>query len=227
MAEPTEEPLPGPSPEALLALRVIPKFGDALAQYAIDRHQRRLERAGEVVTTAAETLKLDPAVMIERIIEDDRLADLLNDAIQAAARSGLEAKRRAFGKVLAQAIAGDDADVDEAIMLAASLTHLEAVHVRVMGRLARRWRHGPRSMGASRSDLSYVTGLDQDISETVVLQLQAWGLATSDIDVRQLLDRSGLDTRRRYDYEPRIALTSHGLRVIEFLVLPSDDEIQA
>jgi hypothetical protein len=219
MAEHTEEPLPGPSPEALLALRLIPKFGDALAQYVTDRHQRRLERAGEVVTTAAKALELDPAVLIERIIEDERLADLLNDAIQAAARSGLEAKRRALGKVLAQAVAGDDATVDQSMMLAASLAHVEAVHVRVMAQMF--FVNGDRLVSPKQQvrRLAHKSGLHEDVVAAAVLQLQAWGLAEAVVDTTySRLAGANLPV---WVEEPDFQLTGYGLAVIGLLETPS------
>lgn len=218
MDEHTEEPLPGPSPEALLVLRAVPHIGTALAQYAIDRHNRRLQRAGEVVTTAAETLELDPAVLIERIIEDDRLADLLNDAIQAAARSGLETKRRALGKVLAQAVAGDDAEVDEAMMLAASLAHLEPVHVRVMAHMYRADAQGLYSVRGKARRLRSRTALTEDVVVAALLQLQAWGLAET---VASTSPSESRLPRPSWESEPDFQLTGHGLAVVDLLDTPS------
>lgn len=227
MDKPPEESIAGPSPEALLALRLIPKVGDALAQYAIDRQERRLARASQVIEVAAEATRRDPEEFVKRICQDERLSDLLNEAVQAAARSGLENKRRALGKVLARASEGDDAAVDGAEMLLTSLAHLEPLHVRLMAKMLRRMSGGyvfsnkiePRSLKHDN--------IDPSVGEAALLQLQAWGLVTSNIDLKRVLDRYGSDRHLfSMDYEPRYELTDHGFELLELLEVPEhhDDE---
>lgn len=49
----TEELPPPPSPEQLLALRLVPRVGNALAQYALDRYQSQIGHVAELIDEAA------------------------------------------------------------------------------------------------------------------------------------------------------------------------------
>ncbi len=216
--QPPEANLDGPSPEALLALRLIPKWGDALAQYAVERHQRRVARATQVLDIASQEAGVSPEELVERIAESEQLSDLLNDALQSAVRTGMEKKRRALGKVLAQAVAGDDAKIDEAAMTAAAIGHIEPIHVRLMAHMFVELRDQLVAHELSPDHIRMKAKVDRDAADAALLQMQAWGLVRGEVDIHRVL--KSMEQNRRipsWDYDPKYQLTGLGLEVVILL----------
>jgi hypothetical protein len=62
------------------------------------------------------------------------LESLLVQALEAASRTGYEAKRKLLGRAAAQALIRDDA-IDPAVLIVHALSQLEPVHIRALARL--------------------------------------------------------------------------------------------
>lgn len=74
--------------------------------------------------------------MTGRLLEDPRLETILGEALEVAARSGFEAKRRLLGRAVSNALL-DDAEVDPTALMVHALAQLEPVHIRALVLLAR------------------------------------------------------------------------------------------
>jgi hypothetical protein len=104
----------GPSLPSVIAqagLALVPGIGGALAilwAEAQDRDRRRVRQMGE----AARDKVNDDERFVQRLMENERLVDLLVEAAEAARRSSWEAKRTSMGRVVAQAVI-DDAEIDD------------------------------------------------------------------------------------------------------------------
>lgn len=114
------------------ALSAIPGFGGPLQTVydAIDERRRhRIEStAAEIAAQAGEER------MVDRVLGDPRIEALLGEALEAAARTGFEAKRKLLGRSVANAVL-DDAEVDPAVLMVHALAQLEPVHIRALLRL--------------------------------------------------------------------------------------------
>lgn len=112
--------------------------------------------------------------MLSRMLSDPRLEPLLGDALEAAARTGFEAKRRLLGRAVADALLGeDDATVDSAVLMVAALAQLEPVHVRALIRLEAHTDR--RAQGPSGSDQ---LAIHRTLSEPVAATLIYTGVGT-------------------------------------------------
>lgn len=120
------------------AVRLVPVIGESLG-ICIDDAIARRRRWGHEAAEAMAVEVGNDQLLIDRL-QDDRLALLLLEAVEAAARSALEEKRRLLGRVVGRAVL-DDAQVDEAQLVVAALRGLDAPHIRALERLARAARH--------------------------------------------------------------------------------------
>src|SRR4051794_34708234 len=105
--------------------------GHRLAQRIVRRWE---QNAGAALTVAADLLDAGLDIFDERLPGHDERVELLARVIEGAARATMEAKVKAFGRVLAEGLR-DDGDVDEALMLASALAAIEAPHVAVLAHL--------------------------------------------------------------------------------------------
>lgn len=171
----------GPSPEVLLALRMVPRVGEALAQYVVDRSERRNRRAESFVTTASAESGLDPEELLSRIMKDPRLSELFERAVAHAVASASERKRSAFAKLLSTGVlAIDDAEVDLAELLLDAVSHLEVAELKLLDTM----RNPPQDV---RGRISIGTPMTMEMLfalyggspravETLVAKLEASGL---------------------------------------------------
>lgn len=116
------------------ALSAIPTVGGPLQTMFDAFIERRRYRVELTAREIAEAVGEDR--MTNRVLEDPRLETLLGEALEAAARSGFEAKRRLLGRTVSQALL-DDAGVDPATLMVHALAQLEPVHVRALTLLER------------------------------------------------------------------------------------------
>lgn len=167
-----EEPQ-APSPELLLGLRLIPKWGSSLAQYVIDKHEQQVGRLTEML----ESTGYEPEDLFEAVSANDRLSDLLKEAIEAAASTSIGEKRRLLGRALAQALDGDDAVVDKAEAVLRALVLIEAPHLRVMAHMLK--TNMASELDAREVDFHLLEELDPGLGPLagpLLLQLTGWGL---------------------------------------------------
>ncbi|NEA33091.1 hypothetical protein [Streptomyces sp. SID13031] len=110
-------------------LGMVPVVG-AGAVEIWDGYRKRYEyRALQTLGVIGE--KVTPEQLQERLAESEDLDAVFGRAIQAAANSGLEAKRLLLGLVVADAVL-DDAMIDDAILMTDVLSQIEAPHVRCL-----------------------------------------------------------------------------------------------
>ncbi|KKC05825.1 hypothetical protein WU83_06355 [Mycobacterium nebraskense] len=165
---------PRPIPVVIVsaALSAIPQVGGPLQTVydAIDERRRyRIESTAREIADLAGHDRL-----VERVLEDSRVEALLGEALEAAARTGFEAKRRLLGRAVADALLSEDeAAVDYAALIVTALTQLEPLHVRALIRLER------------HTDLKYEQAAEWDqlavhrtLAEPVAAALIYTGVAT-------------------------------------------------
>lgn len=98
----------------------------------IDAYQRRVGQSAEMVMAdAASQAKMSPEDLHLWAVGDDRRLSLVAGTVQAALSSLDKTKLRALSRVLAEAVE-DDAKLDLATLITASLADLEPAHVRVL-----------------------------------------------------------------------------------------------
>jgi hypothetical protein len=215
-----------PSPEFLLALRLLPRIGPPLAQYFEERYERQLKRVTDVIESACDTSGVEPANLIEALSENERAADLLNQALTGAVDSSLRAKRRALGRVLAQVVEGDETTIDDSGLAIAALRNLESMHVAIMSRF---FLHGAGPLLRDQSLDQIVRDKDEWISlEALVLQLQGWGLMERVTEVTSSINTyEDAESDIEADVEDRYRLTGLALRVLDLLrEADKDGELQ-
>jgi hypothetical protein len=122
------------------ALSAIPTFGGPIQTLFDELYAGRRSRMESTAREIAESVGQDR--MVSRLLEDPRLEVLIGEALEAAARTGFEAKRLLLGRAVADALLGDDeAAVDSAAQIVTALTQLEPIHVRALIRLEKHTDH--------------------------------------------------------------------------------------
>ncbi len=127
----------------LAAVSAVPYLGGSLVillQKAMEDDRRRVAD----VANAARGVVDDDVRFVKRVGEDERLRDMLREALEAGARSSNEAKRVAMGRVVGQAI-NDDAQLDDDAALLHALAALDSPHFALLARLEDRERSRPPS----------------------------------------------------------------------------------
>lgn len=128
-----------PRPPAVVVisagLSLVPYAGSVLQTVFDAVDERRRYRIESTAREIAEEVGQER--MLARLVEDPRLEPLIGNALDAAARTGFEAKRRLLGRAVANALLGDDAAVDTGVLKVAAMTQLEPVHVRALIALER------------------------------------------------------------------------------------------
>lgn len=124
----------------------------------------------------------DPTELDARLASSDRLDAAFGRAVRAAVESGLQEKRQALGRVVAGALE-DDAFVDGAELLIATLASIEAPHVRAMTEIrhavdqvkdAGEWPR--RAAGAEHEIVSDVVSVGHRFDDLVIRSLSTLGL---------------------------------------------------
>lgn len=170
-----------PSPEVLLALRMVPKVGDALAQYVIDRGERRRRRAETFVEDASTAAGIDVEELLRRIMDDARLSELFERAIDMAVGSSSRRKREALSKLLSSGVlANDDAEVDLTELLLNAVSQLEVAELKLLETMRKPPQdvRGPINIGTPMN-IDLLTALYRGSPravQTLVAKLEAAGL---------------------------------------------------
>ena len=130
---------------ARMLLALVP-FGGAAQVLVEDTRARAANKAsctlGEIVEeTGLERLR-------ERLGENPELDALFAQGIDAAARTGYEAKRRLLGRLISAAVL-DDAKVDESLLFVLALKDLDGPHIRALESLRRVSKEIEQSHGGS------------------------------------------------------------------------------
>jgi hypothetical protein len=115
-------------------LSAIPVVGGPI-QTLFDAFEERVRHRAE--TTANEICEKAGGVgaVLSRIDENPELETLVTQAIEAATRTTMEAKRRLLARAAVAAL-NDDQKVEPAAMIVSTLSVLEPVHIHALARLA-------------------------------------------------------------------------------------------
>lgn len=168
-----------PDPALQLALRLIPGFGDKLAQFNRDRYESRKARLEALRDAIAEDLTIDS--LFDAISSNEEIADRFRAAVDAASRTTSAEKIRLLGKAVASgALAKDQAQVDISAQLLRLATEVEAVDLRGLIAL-RDWLHRVVTQPATEAlDAQQVLvsrlGWSPVLADPVLARLQRLGL---------------------------------------------------
>lgn len=121
------------SVKAVLAL--VPVVGGALAVVVDDHMDRRRLRLQETVEETVRQLGDDGAGFVKRLNEDEEFADLFFKALQSAAETHVEVKRKALAKLLAEGVGEAEGELDEIALTLGALEDLELIHLRTLQRI--------------------------------------------------------------------------------------------
>jgi hypothetical protein len=134
---------------ALLAsISAIPGVGGPLAVIA-ERVIGELRRERVVDVAESAFAVTSPEHLVRQLEQNDRLADIFVRATESAMRSSHQAKRRAMGRVVAEA-AQDSARIDVAELTIVALSELEAPHFRLLADLEASAGHYGEALAVSR-----------------------------------------------------------------------------
>jgi hypothetical protein len=127
-----QEPPPVAETVVKAILALVPVVGGAFVVVWEDARKHisaRLQQTANEVVDAVGAEKL-----AQRFIESPEFEALAVNAMESAARTGHEAKRRLLARVVINA-ARDDARVDESVLIQQALRELEGPHIRAAERL--------------------------------------------------------------------------------------------
>ncbi|WP_353950000.1 hypothetical protein V6K52_10110 [Knoellia sp. S7-12] len=134
MTYPTDEepPLVGET-IARMALSVVP-FGGAVDIMLEDTRKRLAYRVRQTVEEIVDETGED--VLATRLAESPDVEAVFVQGIEAATRTGYEAKRRLLSRVVTAAVL-DDARIDEGLLVVMALRDLDAPHLRTLAVMRR------------------------------------------------------------------------------------------
>jgi len=119
-----------------------------------DVRVRRAAKAGETISDIVSATGEE--VLVQRLAEDPVAEALFVNAVDAAVRTGLEAKRRLLARAVAQAVI-DEARLDESLLITEALAQLDAPHVKALKRMAVEWeetlRGDPEALNWGQSEV--------------------------------------------------------------------------
>ena len=116
---------------------LAPKRGEAWVKFRNEMYERQQRRALVAVTEARAVTGLHPDEILDRIRNDEGLADLFATTIETAMRTRWAAKLRALGRVLARGLDSDsDTAVDATEVIGRIVGELDPPHVRALATIA-------------------------------------------------------------------------------------------
>lgn len=146
---------------ARAAIQASPRFAGSIEILYTDLRKRWSAR-GQTVIDQVERVATAEQIQA-RLAESEQLDAAVLAAITAAAASGLDAKRRLLGRVVANAVL-DDAKVDEASLIVDVLAQIDAPHVRCLEAVRR-----AKDEARAADELGPVArGAEQEISQRVL-----------------------------------------------------------
>lgn len=180
MHELDEQPPSVPDLLARAAIAASPRLAGSLAILYEGIRDRWVARGSQVL---AEVAAGAPVSELERRLRgDDALDASLTAAVEAGARSSLEAKRRLLGRVVARAVL-DDSRMDEAMLIVGVLSQIDAPHVRCLEAVRRAEEQAevagevaPRADGAERETVQRIAVAGRAHPVPVLAALASLGL---------------------------------------------------
>ena len=183
MSAKPEPDKPPPSVPDILARALVaasPKFAGSLAILYDGFRARWSARVSQVSDEV--TAVMPPEKLSRRLEAQPALDAAFAAALEAAGRTGLEAKRRLLGRVIARAVL-DDARVDEATLLVGVLSQIDAPHVRCLEAIHRAEEEAeaageiaPRAQYAERETVPRIAEVGRAHPDPVLAALASLGL---------------------------------------------------
>lgn len=157
-----------------------------------DERERRRE---EVVGREIEAAGLLITDLLDRITEDEQLADLLRLALEAAVRTGEDAKLRMMGRAVASgALAADDAEFDEARLLLRTASDIEMPELRALLQMRE------NQQGTITADGVPIASRGPDVPGHLIARLQGLGVVNRPLASGALRPVAPLDTISPYGW---------------------------
>lgn len=135
----------------------------------------RRQRGAEVFTGTAQELSLQEEELADRLLHNERLAELAGRTFLIAQDASLRAKRRALSAVLSNATQGDEAAIEHGLLLLPVLASIDAAHIRFLLAIepADRRPESAGDEGVYGWHLSQVVEVDQTLKEVSLSLLQS------------------------------------------------------
>ena len=144
--------------------------------------------------------------LLERIMEDERLADLFRATMEAAVRAGDEQKLRALGRALARgALATDDAEFDDAQLVLRTVGQMEPIDLRALVMLTEK----PIPLDAQGRPDRSEPGSGPIPGLAVLAHLEQLGLARERQDMKGMISGNGSPL-----YFANYVITPYGRQVL-------------
>jgi hypothetical protein len=194
-------------PEVQLGLEVaFGSRGQALAQYIEKRYEQRRQRTEHFVDEAGRHAEIDAEALLRAVVDDERLADLFEQAISAAEASSDDRKVRALARAFAAAVC-DDTQIEASRVVVSAIRELDVPHTRVLALLKAR---GAVHDGQSVPMVALVSAIHSDhpaVIQPLLATLERLGLIRD-----TAFDNLGLamSAQTGYDTSPEYRLTSFG-----------------
>lgn len=129
----TDEPPSVPYMIARAVLVAVP-FGGSVDVFVEGTRERLAHKARRTVAEVVEVTGVE--VLAERLASNPEVEALFVQGLDAALRTGYEAKRRLLARLISAAVL-DDAKVDESLLFVLALRDLDGPHLRALERLRR------------------------------------------------------------------------------------------
>lgn len=186
--------------------------------------QQRLVNAAETLADAAQAAGVEEdefEVFVEKLARDEQHQELLARVLSAAQDSAMRDKRRALGRVLANAADETGTKVDSELADARVIADLDAVHVRVLRIMSEAPRHlaeyatahGVDPQGARRWHPYSIAVADPGLVGA------AWG-ALSVLERHGLIAKVGEGHTPQGGWESEYEITGYGDYFVRLLAVP-------
>ena len=190
----------GGVPGALVAVGLEPVFMHLAAKSWEELSDLRRRSAGYMLQTASERLGGAPEDVVTQSLDATGTAQLLADALQAAATTSNTQKIGALGRALANGLARDDARVDEERLVVAGLSVLEEPHIRVLANLPRQRSRPVSTPGSSATGTAGRRGLPlATVAEASGLSVEGATNVLAEVVRTGMASRDTYAAERRHD----------------------------
>jgi hypothetical protein len=119
------------------AATAVGPIATAITTWAVVRlGQRRVKHAADTLMDAAKEADTPLGEFIDRAVSDDERHELFARTLRIAQDTARIDKRRALSRALAAGVMGDDARIDEELLLVRAIDDIDEMHIRLLGRIA-------------------------------------------------------------------------------------------
>ncbi|UQU67368.1 hypothetical protein COUCH_14340 [Couchioplanes caeruleus] len=186
--------------------------------------QQRMVNAAETLADAAQAAGVEEdefEMFVEKLARDEQHQELLARVLSAAQDSAMRDKRRALGRVLANAADETGTKVDSELADARAIADLDAVHVRVLRIMSEAPRHlaeyatahGVDPQGARRWYPYSIAAADSGLADSASGALLV-------LERHSLITKIGENHTPHGGWEPEYEITGYGDYFVRLLATP-------